>query len=275
MTNNPAATSKPAPVQTPAPTPEQFYIEFPLYEPFTFSQAQNAEGWKIQNFQGAMDAFCPGCSAHSIFSRSLSRIEYGDDTWIGNHFFHVNFTCSRNKDHTLYFLFKVEGRTMQKVGQFPSLATLNLHDVRKYSGILKKSAFQELTKAIGLAAHGIGIGSFVYLRRIFEGLVEDAHEVAKKNSGWNESSYLKARMDEKIRLLNGLLPAFLVDNRTMYGILSKGIHELSEKECLAVFPVVKAGIEIILDAKLAEAAQRKKLEAATKAIQNLAAINSK
>ena len=39
---------------------------------------------------------------------------------------------------------------------------------------------REFTKAIGLAANGVGIGSFVYLRRIFENLVFQAFDEAKK-----------------------------------------------------------------------------------------------
>jgi hypothetical protein len=41
----------------------------------------------------------------------------------------------------------------------------------------------------------------------------------------------------------------------MYGILSKGIHDLSEEECLAHFEVLRNGIELILDQKL-EAQER-------------------
>jgi hypothetical protein len=159
---------------------------------------------------------------------------------------------------------------MQKIGQFPSLATLNLYDVRSYSSVLDKETFRELTKAIGLAAHGVGVGSFVYLRRIFENLVEEAHRATQGASGWDEAAYSKARMGEKILQLAHLLPKFLVDNRLMYGILSKGIHELTEAECLTAFPVVKLGIEIILDAKIRALEEQKKLEKAALAIQHLA-----
>jgi hypothetical protein len=46
------------------------------------------------------------------------------------------------------------------------------------------------------------------------------------------------------------LPEFLVKNSAIYGILSKGIHELSEQDCLEIFPAVKLGIELILDDKI-------------------------
>jgi hypothetical protein len=190
--------------------------------------------------------------------------------------------CSRNSSHQLLFLLKVnkDKRTIQKIGQHPSLADLNMYDVKKYADVLSNAAFREFTKAIGLAAHGVGVGSFVYLRRIFEGLVEEAHKFAKSpeawsetGQAWDEDQYQKARVGEKIQMLNRYLPAFLVENRAMYGILSKGVHELSEEECLAAFPVVKVGIEIILDARLEEDARRKKLQAAQKAIQALASAS--
>lgn len=251
------------------PTPEEFYISYPLYETFTFTKEQDPAGWKIKYFSGTIDAYCPECGSHSIFTRTPKQTSYEDDAWVHDHLFEISLICSRNKDHFLYFLFKVQGRTMQKIGQFPSLATLNLYDVRQYAPVLEKEAFRELTKAIGLAAHGVGVGSFVYLRRIFEGLVEEAHQLATNEANWDETTYIKGRMSEKILQLGSYLPRFLVENRSLYGILSKGVHELSEAECLSAFPVVKLGIEIILDAKNREIAERKKLEQAASAIQGL------
>jgi hypothetical protein len=177
----------------------------------------------------------------------------------------------------LKFWVQVEGstRTMQKIGQLPSLATLSMYDVRKYGAVLEKNTFRELTKAIGLAAHGVGIGSFVYLRRIFEGLVEEAHQQAVQGQSWDEAAYKDGRMDDRIRLLSSFLPKFLVEHRTLYGILSKGIHELTEEECLAAFPAVKAGIEIILDDKIRIDAEQKKIAEAKRALQALSSLAKK
>lgn len=258
------------PARAAPPTPKQFYIDYPLYEEFTFEKNQTRDGWRIKYFGGTIDTFCPECGSHSIFSHSPRNIQHEQDSWVFDHLFELTLTCSRNKEHQLYFLFRVRERTIQKIGQFPSLATLNLYDVRQYAPVLTKDAFREFTKAIGLAAHGVGVGSFVYLRRIFEGLIEEAHQHVLSQSGWDEAEYTKSRMSEKIQLLAAHLPKFLVEHRSLYGILSKGIHELTEDECLKAFPVVKLGIEIILDAKLREQQERKKLEEASRAIQRLA-----
>jgi hypothetical protein len=255
----------------PPPTPEEFYISYPLYELVTFDENQSKEGWLIKNFRGTIDTYCPWCESHSIFSRIPSQTYADSESWVVNHTFSILLKCLRNSEHGLHFYFRVEGRSMQKVGQFPSLADLNLFDVKKYSAILEKPYFRELTRAIGLAAHGIGVGSFVYLRRIFESLIEIAHQDLSRTSSWNEEAYIKAYMSDKIQMLAPALPEFLVQNRAMYGILSKGIHELTEDECLKAFPVLKVGIEIILDAKLRTQEEQIKLQEATKAIQRLAA----
>ena len=53
-------------------------------------------------------------------------------------------------------------------------------------------------------------------------------------------------MNEKIKMLSDYLPKLLVNNEAFYGIVSKGIHELSEEECIEYFPVLKSFIMMIL-----------------------------
>jgi hypothetical protein len=56
----------------------------------------------------------------------------------------------------------------------------------------------------------------------------------------------------------------------MYGILSKGLHELSEDECKTYFPVLRTAIEIILDEKIALKERDAKLTANRSAISAIA-----
>jgi hypothetical protein len=253
------------------PSPVEFYLKHSLYESVTVAEGEERSAWLVQYFKGSIDSYCPECGAQSIFERNPNSISYDFDEWIKDHLFELEFRCTRDRSHQLYFLFQLKDRTLQKIGQFPSVATLNLYDVKKYSKALDKRYYHELTKAIGLAAHGIGVGSFVYLRRIFEYLIEQAHGEALSSAGWNDEQFQKSRMSEKIQLLSQWLPDFLVQNKSMYGILSKGVHELTEEECLAAFPIVKVGIEIILDARIHEMERKRKLEEAQKAIQGLVA----
>jgi len=146
------------------------------------------------------------------------------------------------------------------------MADIEQGQVQHYRSVLDKAHYQELNRALGLASHGVGIGSFVYLRRIFERLVDEARAKASEEADWDEDAYSKARMDEKIQLLKSYLPEFLVEQRGLYGILSLGIHSLDEETCLTHFPVIRTGIELILDQKLAVEQQKRKMAEAKKQI---------
>src|SRR5699024_675010 len=107
--------------------------------------------------------------------------------------------------------------TIYKIGQFPSIADLHISQVKKYDKVLSKEKIKEFTRAIGLAANSVGIGSFVYLRRIFEYLIEEAHIEAKEEEGdWDEDQFQINRMSEKISQLHHHLPEFLVENKDLY-----------------------------------------------------------
>lgn len=173
----------------------------------------------------------------------------------------VIFICSRY--NTLFhFLIHIEEtdskKSISKVGQYPSVADFHIGQVHKYDKVLSKDKMREFTKAIGLAANGIGVGSYVYLRRIFEYLVFEALDKAKSEiNDFDTDIFNKSKMNDKIQMLSGYLPSFLVENNSIYGILSKGIHELSEETCKSYFTILRESIELILEEKL-EALQKEK-----------------
>ena len=69
----------------------------------------------------------------------------------------------------------------------------------------------------------------------------------KTQEDWSEDDFKVLRMVEKIEFLKNHLPAFLVQNKKLYGILSLGIHELEEQQCLSFFEVIRLSAVIILD----------------------------
>lgn len=201
-------------------------------------------------------------------------------TDIINHgvFFSMNAICLRTKQYFIFHYYievkRYENNEIewfiQKIGQYPSRADFELSQIKKYAKILGSEYNKEYTRAIGLYAAGIGIGSFVYLRRIFESLIEDAHSKAKiEEINWNEDEYKDKRMIEKIKRLKNYLPLFLYKNAEIYGILSKGVHELSEEDCLNYFDTVRGGIDIILGQKYDEIEQKKKEDEVQKKINEL------
>ena len=157
------------------------------------------------------------------------------------------FTCAMNENHHLDYVVRTIGKTMIKIGQYPSVADLSFPNLKKYSKDIDKESMKELKRAIGLHAQGIGVGSYVYLRRIFERIVEKAKQQAEADQKIDLSEYNKMRVQERISLLKDYLPEMISSNPVIYGIVSKGIHELSEEECIEYFPVMKECIIIILD----------------------------
>lgn len=169
----------------------------------------------------------------------------------------MTYRCTRDRQHFIIFDLITTDDKIIKVGQYPSVADLVIPEIAKYKPVLG-TQYREFSKAIGLFAHGIGIGSFVYLRRIIENLVFDKYNEVSENLEISNTEFMRLKFDEKIEALKPYLPEVLVANKNIYGIVSKGIHELSEEECREMFPYIKAGIELILDSLLAEKERKSK-----------------
>ena len=134
-----------------------------------------------------------------------------------------------------------------KIGQWPSLADISLDELKPYRKGMTKEDSSELHKAIGLASHGAGVGSFVYIRRVFERIIYSRFDLHKDEMRWDEDDFKRMRMDDKVLLLKDFLPEFLVENRKIYGILSIGIHELDDTTCLSWFGAMKESVFFILE----------------------------
>jgi hypothetical protein len=253
--------------------PYTFYFEVPIYTPIKIDDSNDTGLWSLLNFSGSIDAYHPGLKENTTYlvnSCIYNNISHFDQYGGMNY---STLTCVRTKEVYYFYLYYDKLKKLfQKIGQFPSIADFHISQIKKYDKVLSKERLKEFTRAIGLAANGVGIGSFVYLRRIFEDLIEEAYRKAKKNNEWDDEKYLMQRMSDKIESLNAYLPMFLVENKTLYSILSTGIHSLKEEDCLAYFETVKVGIELILDEKVDEFNKQKKIEEAK---QKLTALISK
>lgn len=155
------------------------------------------------------------------------------------------YRCAMDSSHFTDFVVRANGNTLLKIGQCPSIADLTFPELDEYKKVLTNENRREFGRAVGLYASGIGAGSYVYLRRIFERLLMQAKE--KAGDAIDTDAFNKAHVDEKIKMLRGYLPESLTENPALYGILSKGIHELSEEDCISYFPVVKECIYMILN----------------------------
>lgn len=250
-----------------------FHLGMPLYHAYDLLIGSVKEKiYELMTFSGTIDAYCVWCKKESVF-RSSPTSRWVLSQWLSqieNDLQEFGWYCAHDNDHRYRsYYFTVKGSNVfQKVGQWPSAADFQIPQVEKYRKIFGEEEYKEFTRGIGIAAHGVGIGSFVYLRRVFENLIEEAHKKAQAEvKNFSEENYTKAKMDERIKIVKDYLPEFLVENRSLYAILSKGIHDLSEEECLKYFETVKIGIEQILDEKIIKKEKAEKAAKAREAIQ--------
>ena len=194
----------------------------------------------------------PSISDRDIMLGEKNLLEYEIFFQVGGY---CSFVMECARKHTpIYFafFFDKEKSTLQKIGQYPSLATFEELNVRnEFKKIIQDEDANDLSKAIGLHAHGIGAGALVYLRRVFENIIFQTWAACKDTIGIPEDDFKQKRMNEKIEILKDHLPETITQNGNIYGLLSKGIHELDEDTCKNIFPVLKEIILTILEERKA------------------------
>ena len=248
------------------PSPQEFFIDTPLYREVDLRMYAADKAYAIEYFHGTIDSYCIECGQTSVFKVQFRRYVPNLDKYLEDYLndakFGIELYCSRDDEHKMLFYFVKKGGKLSKVGQTPSIADLYGHDVKRYRSVLG-GKYIEFTRAIGLAANGIGIGSFAYLRRVFHELIEKAHERAKQELDWDDDNFQQLYVQDKIKRLSDYLPKAMVDNANIYAILSKGIHELSEEECLEYYATIKMGIELILDEEIQRLERESKIKQIT------------
>lgn len=302
---DPMSNKPPAPTTPKFPSPEDFFLNKGLYDKQVYVGEEMWEAVDVLYFQGTYDSYCVQCQKGSTFRLAKAdtplELQKGRQQNVASQrsdmfgvagfgkvlpeiragFYNVSAACTRHAHHVHKFYFRLGANneymatpnskvslTLEKIGQHPAIADLAIPLTKQFRSVLTKEQLQELNKAIGLHSHGVGAGAYVYLRRIFEALIEEAHQEAKKDSGWDDDAYgaLK-KTKERIDAVKAHLPDFLVQNKQMYSVLSLGIHSLSEEECMKYFNTMKTGIEMILEEKLDRKNKADRIAKANKAIQ--------
>lgn len=262
-----------------------FLINKGLYDEIEITKDNIYELADLVGGHVKIDIYCPKCRENRVFSCEMIPYYWYDDrnqeieersleeaivtwqqiqnmseprlvgepwTWTNNSLENdtrlmvFKFLCAMDNTHHLDYIVLTYENKMKKIGQYPSVADLSFPELKEYRKVMTKEDEKELKRAIGLFASGIGVGSFVYLRRIFERIIVTASQKAIEEGKIMEEEFNKAHLDEKIKMLAEYLPKSLVNNHAFYGIISKGIHELSEDDCLEFFPVMQSFIMMIL-----------------------------
>ncbi len=243
-------------------TTQEFIFDTPLYTKIDISEDRQILD-DLCSYKLSIDGYNHQKGVESTFllvSGLDSRYIYDWDVKL------LRFECQRYK-HSLYVCIHYDTvqEFIEKVGQYPSVADMHISQIKQYSKVLDKEYLKDFTRAIGLAANGVGTGSYVYLRRIFEHLVDEISKTAIAVGEIDKDTFNSSKMENKLKMLENHLPDVMKDNKSLYGVLSKGIHELSENDCLRYFPVVRQIIELILDdLEYARQKELKKKEARNK-----------
>lgn len=274
-------------------------LNLPLYKSFELNEISPKQLIQIilfhemeidENSISSIDCYCTKCQKQTTFKSRNSQTDIleivylkykgsyvydtGRASWVFDsdaffpilhdiEFFIRSFYCPRSPNdlsHDISFVFRVNEHNITKIGQFPSRASIENSQLKKYRK-LDDEIYIELNRATGLYSSGIGVGSFVYLRRIIEKyIVYPAIEKLLNDEIITEEEISTTNFKEKVDLAKDHLPSLLVENPRIYSILSKGIHSLSEKECLEIFNPLLTAIELILDERLEKVAREKKIE---------------
>ena len=272
------------------PNPLDFYLKFSLYKEFAINEQNKKKTIDIIMYDGTLDSYCIDCKHYSIFKTAQAsviglKLEMGlgvfaigrTEDWLTTMkketiMISKEFRCTRKEKHLMCFYIMIKKGKISKIGQTPSITNLNEPQIVRFRKTLGDDLYKEFNRAFGLYSHGVGVGSFVYLRRIIENfIIKPAYEQAKKQKDWNDEEYQRKRIQERIEILKPFLPEYLISNKGVYSIISKGIHELSEEECMEYFPVLHSCIEFVLAEFEAKIDTEKKKQELTKEISKIAA----
>jgi hypothetical protein len=233
-------------------------LQKPLYKILAQGDDAHELAEKLEETSFKFDAYCVGCKKEATFQRLLSgkKKPQMPPTTLGNHIVRYQedkaslnqtlvATCSRGP-HRYTFIFGPYLGGLAKIGQSPSMADIASGDVVRFTGVLEEQDVTELQQAIRLHTHGAAIGAFVYLRRIFERLLDRHYDDYIEQLGPTDD-FAAMSIEDKVQLLDDFLPEEVVANRKVYAVLSKGIHALLEDECLLHYAVMYAAVVEILE----------------------------
>jgi len=227
---------------------ERIWLTFGLYEPLPLNGSAEYVR-RLWSNEHQFDAHCVECGRSSTFRSEYYPIQLANSALLSDRSIARVFQCQRDTDHEYQYEFRIHSGKLIKIGQFPSLADIGSAEIQRFKPVLKGGLYGDLNRASGLFTHGVGAGALVYLRRIFERIIADERDAARAD-GIALEGFETLRLTEKIDALKERLPKSIHAHKRAYSLLSAGIHDLSEDQCRALFPVLKAVIVLILDEHL-------------------------
>lgn len=225
---------------------KEFLENDPLYVRQEFEKPANLIDLRISE----IDAFCEKCEQSRPFqdfrATSAGPAPGATIQYLETGTSHLEFTCvSCRKSRREYHVEQiVDGETirLQKYGELPKKRLERNPVLQRFL----KDDLENYENAIICLSNGYGVAAFAYFRRVVENninklldlVLEDAQS-SSANTGLTELAKLRknSTISDKIKIANHALPEHLNPSGQnplgrLYKILSEGVHEFSEEECL-------------------------------------------
>ena len=243
-------------------TLEEFLLGAPLYSEIEVSR--RCAGSLLRLGAVRLRGPCTQCGAETVYLNEgvdSVRALISEKTEISDGGRLIVFRCQKDEAHKLDIALRFElfqrGQVnhpddfragIVKTGQFPSIVDLAKNRHKKLRGEIDDLDLRELNRASGLASHGVNVGAFIYLRRIFE---REIYRTAAEHEIDSEV-FRKMRMSEKIEYLKDHLPDIVVEESRIYPSLSSGLHQWTEEECSVFFEVLEQSVLLMLEERVAK-----------------------
>jgi len=234
----------------------EFLEKYPLYRKFYFDIPYKLDYIEEVN----INMYCEKCESNQTFNMetdySMITAFFNNDS--SGQVVLIRYLCAHCNKHRRIFIIRIDKsrKYIEKVGQYPAWdisVELNIQKVLgEYLKFFKNGLICE--------SQGYGIGAYIYYRRVIEGVIDDLLDMILQLMNEDEKQEYKTALrekkksksaQEKIALVKDLLPKSLLPEqynplKTLHGILSEGIHEKDDEECLKDAEIIREIITYLI-----------------------------
>ena len=228
-----------------------------------------------------IDLYCPNCKENKTFIfknyediDGLGRIGYLSESSISHTHMattytsatrFINYECPTCMQKLTYGFYHNGNDLVIKVCQYPSLYDVSKDELKKYqkNDLIDKDSFSQLYKAETCASSGYFVAAYTYMRRVYETMLMSVFEQNQEDIGITEEEFRRLHSDKKLEAIKDYLAIDDEIYLPLYGLLSAGIHAMTEEQCCEDYTVLKPILlEILAEqkAKKVKAAKRKELK---------------
>ena len=268
--------------------PKDFLEGQSLYVPYKITLENDVESLEFPN----VNLFCPKCISEQTFKYYTSYLgpipshqrTRSDDifphTPIAGEVYLSEYHCAGCDDFKRFFLIKISENldNIKKFGQYPEFDISTDKNIKKMLGKHGKIFINGRINEV----HGYGIGAFAYYRRIVEVIIDDLlekiwtlHSERDREKHQGKIKEIKESKDtgEKINIAKDILPDSLHQEgvnplKTLYDVLSEGIHSNSDEECIKLAEIIRGIIVPLVNQVTTTIESQKEIKDRTKQLLN-------